>query len=68
MHAITLSEALSEAYKNNPELNAERENLNISEEDLKISRSEFLPSITISGSKSAKIQIKIQIDLELIPL
>lgn len=53
-HAITLSEALSEAYKNNPELNAERENLNISEEDLKISRSEFLPSITISGSKSSE--------------
>ena len=50
--AISLSNALLEAYKNNPELNAERENLNVSEEDLKISKSEFLPSITISGSKS----------------
>ena len=52
--AISLSEALLEAFKNNPELNAERENLNVSEEDLKISWSEFLPSITISGSKSSE--------------
>ena len=29
--AVTLSEALTEAYKNNPELNAERENINVSE-------------------------------------
>ena len=34
--AVNLFEALSEAYKNNTELNAERENINISEEDLKI--------------------------------
>ena len=54
VQAISLSEALLKAYKNNPELNAERENLNVSEEDLKISRSEFLPSITISGSKSSE--------------
>ncbi len=52
--AVSLSKALLETYKNNPELNAERENLNISGEDLKISRSEFLPSITISGSKSSE--------------
>ena len=52
--ATTLNEALLEAYKNNPELNAERENLNVSIEDLKISRSEFLPSITLSGSKSSE--------------
>ena len=50
--AETLSEALNQAYKNNPELNAERENIKVSEEDLKISRSEFLPSVTLSGSKS----------------
>jgi outer membrane protein len=50
--ADSLSEALIQAYKNNPELNAERENIKVSEEDLKISRSEFLPSITLSGSKS----------------
>ena len=52
LFAITLSEALIETYKNNPILNAERENLNISKENMDISRSEFLPSITLSGSKS----------------
>jgi len=50
--AVTLFEALTEAYKNNTDLNAERENINISEEDLKISKSNYLPSVTISGSKS----------------
>ncbi|MDA7572634.1 TolC family outer membrane protein [Candidatus Pelagibacter sp.] len=50
--AVTLFEALTEAYKNNPELNAERENINISEQNLKISKGNFLPSIIISGSKS----------------
>ena len=50
--AVTLFEALTEAYKNNTDLNAERENLNISEEDLKISKSNYLPSVTITGSKS----------------
>ena len=41
-----------QAYKNNTELNAERENIRCSKEDLKISKSEYLPSVTISGSKS----------------
>jgi outer membrane protein len=50
--AVTLFEALTETYKNNPELNAERENISISEEDLKISKSNYLPSVTFSGSKS----------------
>jgi outer membrane protein len=50
--AVTLFEALTEAYKNNTDLNAERENINISEEDLKISKGSYLPSVTISGSKS----------------
>jgi len=50
--AVTLFEALTEAYKNNTELNAERENISISEEDLKISKSNYLPSVIISGSKS----------------
>ncbi len=52
LYAVTLSEALLEAYKNNPVLNAERENLSISNEELKISKSEFLPSVTFTGSKS----------------
>jgi outer membrane protein len=50
--AVTLFEALTEAYKNNNDLNAERENINVSEEDLKISKGNYLPTITISGSKS----------------
>ena len=48
----TLSKALLQAYKNNPELNAERENIQVSKEDLNISRSEFLPTVTLSSSKS----------------
>ena len=50
--AVSLSEALLQAYKNNPELNAERENIEVSKQDLKISKSEFLPSVTLLGSKS----------------
>jgi outer membrane protein len=50
--AVTLFEALTEAYKNNTDLNAERVNINISEEDLKISKGNYLPTVTISGSKS----------------
>ena len=52
LSAVTLSDALLEAYKNNPVLNAERENINISQENLNISKSEFLPTITIIGTKS----------------
>jgi len=50
--AVTLSQALLQAYNENAELNAERENIEVSKEDVKISRSQFLPSITLSGSKS----------------
>ena len=50
--AVTLSQALLQAYNENPELNAERENIKVSKEDVKISRSQFLPSVTLSGSKS----------------
>ena len=50
--AVTLSQALLQAYNENPELNAERENIAVSKEDVKISRSQFLPSVTLSGSKS----------------
>jgi len=57
--AITLLEALTEAYKNNTDLNAERENVGISEEDLKISKSNYLPSITISGSESREDTTKL---------
>ena len=50
--STSLNEALLLAYKNNKELNAERENINVSKQDLKISRSNYLPTFTISGSKS----------------
>ncbi|MDA9687708.1 TolC family outer membrane protein [Candidatus Pelagibacter sp.] len=57
--ATTLFDALTQAYKNNPELNAERENISVSEENLKISKSEYFPSITISGSKSQEDTTKL---------
>ena len=45
---------LESAYKNNPVLNAERENYKAIKENINISRSEFLPSISISGSQSSQ--------------
>ena len=50
--AETLKAALKRAYITNPELNAERESLNISEQELKVSQSLYLPTITLEGSKS----------------
>ena len=50
--AVGLLQALKQAYTNNPVLNAERENIQVSKEDLNISKSEFLPTVTLSGSKS----------------
>ena len=50
--AVTLSKALFKAYNENPVLNAERENIKSSKEDVKISISQFLPTVTLSGSKS----------------
>ena len=50
--AQTILQALKEAYNNNTELNAERENLIVSEQDLKIIRSEYLPSASITTSKN----------------
>ena len=53
-YAETFSVALKKAYNDNNELNAERESLNISEQELKISISSYLPSVTLSGSKSSE--------------
>ena len=50
--AETFNSALKRAYENNPELNAERESINISEQEYKVSISSYLPSITLEGSKS----------------
>ena len=52
LFAYSLNEALLKAYNKNPKLNAERENINISKENINISKSDFLPSITLSGTKS----------------
>jgi len=57
--AVTLSQALLQAYNENPELNAERENIEVSKEDVKISRSQFLPSVTLSGSQSQENTTKL---------
>ena len=48
----SLYDALKITYKNNKELNAERENVNIAKQDLKISKGNYLPKGTITSSKS----------------
>ena len=50
--SATLTEALIQTYKNNTELNAERENIKVSKKDLRISKGDYLPSASITGSKS----------------
>ena len=52
LYAESFTIALSKAFKNNSELNAERENINISEQELKISQGNYFPTLTLSGSKS----------------
>ena len=52
VNAETFSSALKKAYNNNLELNAERESINISEQELNISKSSYLPTVTLSGSQS----------------
>jgi outer membrane protein len=50
--AETFSFALKKAYENNSELNAERENIIVSQQDLNIAISAYLPTITLEGTKS----------------
>ena len=50
--AVTLYEALNDTFKNNTQLNAERENIKASEEDIIISRADYMPSLSLTGSKS----------------
>ena len=45
---------LESAYKNNPTLNAERENYKAIKENINISRSEFLPSVSITGIQDSQ--------------
>ena len=44
---------IDSAFKNNLKLNAERKNNKSTKQNLNISRSEFLPSISLSGSQSS---------------
>ena len=49
VYSQELLKTLSNAFKNNSKLNAERASLNASKQDVNISIGEFLPSITLSG-------------------
>ncbi len=48
----TLFSVVESAFIKNPRLNAERENFKAQKENINISKSEFLPSLTISGSQT----------------
>ena len=50
--AVTLYQALNDTFKNNTQLNAERENIKASEEDINISQADYMPSLTLTGTKS----------------
>ncbi len=50
--AVTLYDALKQTYKKNIQLNAERENIKASKEDINISKADYKPSLTLSGSKN----------------
>ena len=52
--AIEFLTYLENAYKSNPVLNAERENYKAVKEDINISISKFLPSVSVSGSQSSQ--------------
>ena len=57
LNSLSASEFLTyleNAYKNNPTLNAERENYKAIKENINISRSEFLPSVSVSETKSSQ--------------
>ena len=57
--AVTLYDALNQTYQNNIQLNAERENIKASEEDINISKANYKPSLTLSSSKSLENTNKI---------
>ena len=62
--AVTLYDALNQTYQNNIQLNAERENIKASEEDINISKADYKPTITLSGSKSLENTNKLTIKVE----
>jgi len=57
--AVTLYDALNKAYQNNIQLNAERESLKASEQDVNISKGNYLPSLTLSGTQSQEDTTKL---------
>ncbi len=50
--AVTLNDALKQTYENNLELKAERKSLEVQKEVLNISKSDFFPTLTLTGTKS----------------
>ena len=58
LFAEDLIKTLSDAFKNNSKLNAQRANLNASKQDINISRGDFLPSITLSGDRATQKDTK----------
>jgi len=50
--SATLKEALKQTFDNNLELQAERKNLEIQKEVINMSRSDLLPTLTLSGTKN----------------
>ena len=50
--SATLKEALKQTFDNNLELQAERKNLEIQQEVINMSRSDLLPTLTITGKKN----------------
>ena len=51
-YSATLKSALKLTYDNNLELQAERKNLDVQKEVLNISKSDFLPTMTLTGKKN----------------
>ena len=62
--AATLTDALKITFQNNLELKAERKNLEVQREVLNISKSDFFPTLTLSGTKNLKIPMNLQIKVE----
>jgi len=54
VYAQDLFKTLSDAFKKNSKLNAQRASLNASEQEVNISRGDFLPSVTLSGDKATQ--------------
>ena len=53
LYAAELLTYLENAYKSNPVLNASRENYKAIKENINISKSEFLPNVSIKGNQSS---------------